>query len=140
MSHRAPSAATTSTAAPGPLGAAQALASSRAPMLIHCPGARTASVPSGGLLNDNGSHFAAVPRLRRVAGVPVLEVRELSVRRGNGLALERLSFTLQAGTLTALVGPNGAGRRLRASCPLRRGRSRWRVCRSRHPWPGGSWR
>ena len=40
----------------------------------------------------------------------MLEVRELSVRRGNGLALERLSFTLQAGTLTALVGPNGAGK------------------------------
>jgi len=40
----------------------------------------------------------------------VLRVEGLSVRRGDGLALDRVSFTLQAGSLTALVGPNGAGK------------------------------
>ena len=40
----------------------------------------------------------------------MLRVEGLSVRRGDSLALERLSFTLQTGTLTALVGPNGAGK------------------------------
>ncbi|MFM7696289.1 MAG: metal ABC transporter ATP-binding protein [Vulcanococcus sp.] len=40
----------------------------------------------------------------------MLRVEGLSVRRGGGLALDRVSFTLQAGSLTALVGPNGAGK------------------------------
>ncbi|MFM7456494.1 MAG: metal ABC transporter ATP-binding protein [Vulcanococcus sp.] len=40
----------------------------------------------------------------------MLRVEGLSVRRGDGLALDRVSFTLQAGSLTALVGPNGAGK------------------------------
>ena len=39
-----------------------------------------------------------------------LEARDLTVRRGGGLALDGVSFTLQPGTLTALVGPNGAGK------------------------------
>ncbi len=39
-----------------------------------------------------------------------LEARHLSVRRGDGLALEDISFRLEPGTLTALVGPNGAGK------------------------------
>jgi zinc/manganese transport system ATP-binding protein len=40
----------------------------------------------------------------------VLRVEGLSVRRGDGLALEEVSFALQPGSLTALVGPNGAGK------------------------------
>ena len=40
----------------------------------------------------------------------MLRVEGLSVRRGDSLALDRLSFTLHGGTLTALVGPNGAGK------------------------------
>ncbi|MFM8674224.1 MAG: metal ABC transporter ATP-binding protein [Vulcanococcus sp.] len=40
----------------------------------------------------------------------MLRVEGLSVRRGDGLALDRVSFTLQAGSLTALVGPKGAGK------------------------------
>ena len=40
----------------------------------------------------------------------VLSVDQLCVRRGPELVLDQLSFTLQPGTLTALVGPNGAGK------------------------------
>lgn len=39
-----------------------------------------------------------------------LEVSQLRVRRGSGLALDGVSFALQPGSLTALVGPNGAGK------------------------------
>ncbi|NBW62387.1 MAG: ABC transporter ATP-binding protein [Synechococcaceae bacterium WB4_1_0192] len=40
----------------------------------------------------------------------VLRVSEICVRRGEQLALDRVSFTLAPGSLTALVGPNGAGK------------------------------
>lgn len=40
----------------------------------------------------------------------VLSVQQLCVQRGQELVLDRLSFTLQPGSLTALVGPNGAGK------------------------------
>ena len=50
-----------------------------------------------------------VPRLVPSGRCAVLRVEGLSVRRGDGLALEQVSFVLQPGSLTALVGPNGAG-------------------------------
>ncbi|MEN9860551.1 MAG: hypothetical protein RLZZ515_1033 [Cyanobacteriota bacterium] len=40
----------------------------------------------------------------------MLSVQHLCVRRGPELVLDQLSFTLQPGSLTALVGPNGAGK------------------------------
>lgn len=40
----------------------------------------------------------------------LLSVDQLCVRRGPELVLDQLSFTLQPGSLTALVGPNGAGK------------------------------
>ena len=52
----------------------------------------------------------AVPRLVPFGRCAVLRVEGLSVRRGDGLALEQVSFALQPGSLTALVGPNGAGK------------------------------
>ncbi len=51
-----------------------------------------------------------VPRLVPSGRCAVLRVEGLSVRRGDGLALEQVSFTLQPCSLTALVGPNGAGK------------------------------
>ncbi len=41
---------------------------------------------------------------------PVLEVEGLAVQRGSELAVEDVSFQLQAGSNTAVIGPNGAGK------------------------------
>jgi branched-chain amino acid transport system ATP-binding protein len=40
----------------------------------------------------------------------LLEVRDLSVRFGGVVALDRLSFTVDSGEVVALIGPNGAGK------------------------------
>ncbi len=41
---------------------------------------------------------------------PVLETRELSIRFGGHVAVDRVSCAFARGTLTAIVGPNGAGK------------------------------
>jgi branched-chain amino acid transport system ATP-binding protein len=46
-----------------------------------------------------------------VTGVtPVLETRELTIRFGGQVAVDRVSCGFARGTLTAIVGPNGAGK------------------------------
>ena len=42
--------------------------------------------------------------------MPLLDVRELSVRFGGVVALDRVSFGVDAGEVVALIGPNGAGK------------------------------
>ena len=42
--------------------------------------------------------------------MPLLEVRELTVRFGGVVALDRVSFDVNAGEVVALIGPNGAGK------------------------------
>ena len=40
----------------------------------------------------------------------MIEVENLSKRYGDKLAVDRLSFTVPAGTVTGFLGPNGAGK------------------------------
>jgi branched-chain amino acid transport system ATP-binding protein len=41
---------------------------------------------------------------------PTLETRDLTIRFGGHVAVDRVSCAFQRGTLTAIVGPNGAGK------------------------------
>jgi heme exporter protein A len=75
---------------------------------------------------------------------PLLEVSELACRRGGRKVFERLSFSLDAGGLLALVGRNGSGKTtlLRALALLVRpdaGTVRWQgidVTAEREAWRG----
>ncbi|MGH3048282.1 MAG: ATP-binding cassette domain-containing protein, partial [Gaiellaceae bacterium] len=41
---------------------------------------------------------------------PVIDVRSLTKRFGELVAVDELSFSLDAGTVTGFLGPNGAGK------------------------------
>jgi ABC-type uncharacterized transport system ATPase subunit len=43
-------------------------------------------------------------------GAPLLETRELSMRFGGVIAVDRANFALEPGELRCLIGPNGAGK------------------------------
>jgi branched-chain amino acid transport system ATP-binding protein len=45
----------------------------------------------------------------RAAG-PILQTRDLTIRFGGHVAVDRVSCAFERGTLTAIVGPNGAGK------------------------------
>lgn len=42
--------------------------------------------------------------------MPAVQVEDLTVRLGGTLVLDRVSFTVQAGSFAAIIGPNGAGK------------------------------
>jgi ABC-2 type transport system ATP-binding protein len=50
------------------------------------------------------------PPPRPLAGDSVVEVRSLSKRFGEIIAVDDISFSLEAGTVTGFLGPNGAGK------------------------------
>jgi branched-chain amino acid transport system ATP-binding protein len=45
-----------------------------------------------------------------MGAVPLLETRDLTIRFGGHVAVDRVSCAFKRGTLTAIVGPNGAGK------------------------------
>jgi zinc transport system ATP-binding protein len=54
--------------------------------------------------------IAAPPAAARPGGLPLLEVRGLTVRRGGEVLLAQVDLTVERGALHLLVGPNGAGK------------------------------
>src|SRR5882757_3654754 len=47
---------------------------------------------------------------------PLIDVREVCVRFGGIVALDRVSFTIGNGNLLGLIGPNGAGKTTLFNC------------------------
>jgi ABC-2 type transport system ATP-binding protein len=58
--------------------------------------------------DDRARHSLAGPDAR--ADGPVVSVEALTKRFGDVTAVDRLTFSLRAGTVTGFVGPNGAGK------------------------------
>ena len=50
------------------------------------------------------------------AAAPLIEVRDVSVRFGGIVALDRVSFDIASGSLFGLIGPNGAGKTTLFNC------------------------
>ena len=77
-------------------------------------GPATAARPPGGLLAIVSSLRAPAPaEVRPDAGgglVPVLTVEQLGKRFGGVRAVDGASFSVAAGAITGLIGPNGAGK------------------------------
>jgi ABC-2 type transport system ATP-binding protein len=58
----------------------------------------------------DGRPKPVAPPTRPLAGDSVVEVRSVSKRFGEIIAVDDVSFSLEAGTVTGFLGPNGAGK------------------------------
>ena len=59
---------------------------------------------------SEGSEAAAYPQTSTAEGVPVLEVRNVSKRFGDSLAVNSVSFEVYDGEFLFLIGPSGCGK------------------------------
>src|SRR3970040_1874529 len=50
------------------------------------------------------------------SAAPILDVREVTVRFGGIVALDRVSFQVEPGRIVGLIGPNGAGKTTLFNC------------------------
>jgi ABC-2 type transport system ATP-binding protein len=60
--------------------------------------------------NELDSAARMLPDSERAPAGPAVSVRELSKRYGEVVAVDRITFELERGTITGFLGPNGAGK------------------------------